>query len=396
MTLDENAMFEEKLDQIKKAGLYRVMKDLQTPQGPWVRIAGRDLLMLSSNSYLGLCSDDRLKKAAAEAARRYGVGAGGSRLISGNYVIHRQLEEDIAAFKNAQAALIFNTGYMANLGVISAVADRTWTIFSDRFNHASIIDGCRLSGAKVVVYDHCNPSDLEEKIQAHPCGGKGLVVTDGLFSVDGDIAPIPRLVEITRRYRLLLMVDDAHATGVLGKHGAGTADHFGLTEGIDISVGTFSKALASEGGFVAGSRALVDYLANTARSFIFSTALSPLTIAVSKTALEIVKSEPERREHLLSLAKEFRRRLMEAGFDVEEHPTPIISVSLGRPDLAVDFSRLLMGKGIFVGAIRPPTVPPGTSRLRVNLMATHSPEDLQWAFDCIVQTGRTLGVIGGR
>ncbi len=244
--------------------------------------------------------------------------------------------------------------------------------------------------------DHCNPSDLEEKIQAHPCGGKGLVVTDGLFSVDGDIAPIPRLVEITRRYRLLLMVDDAHATGVLGKHGAGTADHFGLTEGIDISVGTFSKALASEGGFVAGSRALVDYLANTARSFIFSTALSPLTIAVSKTALEIVKSEPERREHLLSLAKEFRRRLMEAGFDVEEHPTPIISVSLGRPDLAVDFSRLLMGKGIFVGAIRPPTVPPGTSRLRVNLMATHSPEDLQWAFDCIVQTGRTLGVIGGR
>ncbi len=386
-------MFEEKIAKIKSASLYRTMKYLQTPQCARVRIAGADVLMLSSNSYLGLCDDERLKQAARVAIEQYGVGSGGSRLISGSYDIHQTLEAEIAAFKNAEAALIFNTGYMTNVGVISAIADKSWTIFSDRLNHASIIDGCRLSGAKIVVYNHCDPADLEAKIKAHPCGAKGMMVTDGLFSVDGDIAPLMQLAEIARRYRLLLMVDEAHATGVLGKNGGGTADYFGLTEGIDISVGTFSKALASEGGFVAGRRALIDYLANTARSFIFSTALSPATIAVSRAALDIVKAEPQRRETLLAHAAWFRKRLVDAGFAVQNHPTPIISVGLGAPDLALEFSNLLMARGVFANAIRPPTVPAGTSRLRVNLMATHTREDLERALACIESVGRDLGVI---
>lgn len=386
-------MFEEKIEQIKRASLYRTMKYLQSPQCARVQMAGRDILMLSSNSYLGLCADERLKKAALAAMEQYGLGSGGSRLITGSYDIHRRLEEEMAEFKKAEAALIFNTGYMANVGVISAIADKSWTIFSDRLNHASIIDGCRLSGAKIVVYDHCNPADLDHKIKAHPCGGKGLIVTDGLFSVDGDIAPLDQIVAIARRHNLLLMVDDAHATGVLGPNGGGTADYFGLQDGIDISMGTFSKALASEGGFVAGSRALIDYLANTARSFIFSTALSPVTIAVSLAALKIVKAEPQRRETLLGHAAWLRKRLADAGFAVDHHPTPIISMGLGAPDLALNFSHLLMEQGLFASAIRPPTVPAGTSRLRINLMATHVREDLEWAAACIEDTGRKLGII---
>lgn len=385
-------MFEEKIEAIKQAGLYRQMKYLQSPQTANVRIDGRDVLMLSSNSYLGLCSDQRLKQAVIDAIELYGTGSGGSRLITGSYEIHHRLEEEIAAFKGAPAALVFNTGYMANVGVISAIADPDWVIFSDRLNHASIIDGCRLSGAQTVIYEHCDPADLELKIKS--CTGKpGMIITDGLFSVDGDIAPLPQMVEIARRYNLLMMVDEAHATGVLGKSGVGVADYFGIREGIDISVGTFSKALASEGGFVAGSRALIDYLANTARSFIFSTALSPATIAVSLAALGIVRTEPQRRETLLVHAAWFRRELRMRGFTVPDHPTPIISVLLGAPDLAVDFSNRLMAAGIFVSAIRPPTVPSGTSRLRINLMATHTQADLDRALACIHDVGRELGMM---
>jgi len=368
------------------------MKYLQSPQNAHVRIAGRDVLMLSSNSYLGLCSDDRLKRAALAAMEQYGMGSGGSRLTTGSYEIHRQLEEEIARFKNAKAALIFNTGYMANVGVISAVANPDWVIFSDRLNHASIIDGCRLSGAQTVIYEHCDPADLERKIKAHS-GRPGLIITDGLFSVDGDIAPLAQIVEIAKRHQIMIMVDEAHATGVLGENGAGTADYFSITQGIDISIGTFSKALASEGGFVAGSRAFIDYLANTARSFIFSTALSPVTLAVSLAALNIVKTEPQRRENVLAHAAWFRAKLGEAGFAVTHHPTPIISVVLGSPDLAMAFSQALMERGIFASAIRPPTVPSGTSRLRINLMATHTREDLEYALDAMSDVGRDLKVI---
>ncbi len=385
-------MFDKKLQQIRDDGLYRKMKYLQSPQSACVRLAGEDILMLSSNSYLGLCSDPRLKQAACDAIERYGTGSGGSRLTTGSYEIHRALEEEIAAFKGAEAALIFNTGYMANVGAISAIADKNWVIFSDRLNHASIIDGSRLSGAQIVVYAHGDPADLERQITSHR-GRQGLIVTDGLFSVDGDIAPLPALIAIARKYQLPLMVDDAHATGVLGDKGGGTADYFGLSDGIDIAMGTFSKALASEGGFVAGSRSLIDYLANTARSFVFSTALSPATIAVSLAALDIVRKEPEARKTLSANAAWFRKKLNASGFTVPDHPTPIISVVLGRPGVAVEFSEQLMKRGIFISAIRPPTVPSGTSRLRVNLMATHTKEELTRALVCMEDVGRALGVI---
>jgi len=384
--------FSEKLDQIKKNGLYRKMRYLQTPQGPHIKIDGKDYLLLSSNSYLGLCNDARLKQAALDAIEKYGVASGGSRLTTGSYEIHQKLEEEIAAFKGTEAALLFNTGYMANVGTISSLADKSWVIFSDRLNHASIIDGCRLSKAEIVVYDHCDTADLARKVRGYH-NRQALIVTDGLFSVDGDVAPLPALVEIAQKNNILLMVDDAHATGVLGLSGGGTADYFSLRDQIDIQMGTLSKALASEGGFIAGKRSLIDYLANTARSFIFSTALSPSMIAVSLKALEIVRTEPQRRETLRVNTAWFRAELRAAGFDVPENEAPIISIILGHPDLAVSFSDKLMERNIFVSAIRPPTVPPGTSRLRISMMATHSRDDLKQALNCIAEIGHKLGVI---
>lgn len=384
--------FDKRLQIIKADGLHRQMKYLQSPQGSHVRIAGEDILMLSSNSYLGLCFDDRLRSAAHAALDQYGTGSGGSRLTTGSYDIHKKLEKEIAAFKGTEAALVFATGYMANVGIISAIAGKSWVIFSDRLNHASIIDGCRLSGAEIIVYEHCNPADLERKINQYR-GRQGLIVTDGLFSVDGDIAPLPALVDIARKHQLLLMVDDAHATGVLGKKGRGTAEHFGLDGGIDIAMGTLSKALASEGGFVAGSHSLIDYLVNSARSFIFSTAPAPATIAVSLATLDIVRKESAARDTLREHSLWFRKELRVMGFDVADYPTPIISIVLGRPDVAVDFSKRLMGKKIFVSAIRPPTVPAGTSRLRINIMTTHTKGELTRALEAIRDVGRSLGVI---
>jgi len=384
--------FNEKLDQIKKNGLYRKMRHLQTPQGPHIKIDGKDYLLLSSNSYLGLCDDDRLKQAARDAIEKYGVGSGGSRLTTGSYEIHQKLEEEIAFFKKTEAALLFNTGYMANVGTISSIADKSWVIFSDSLNHASIIDGCRLSRAEIIVYNHCDTKDLARKVQDN-ANRQALIVTDGLFSVDGDIAPLPAIVEIAKKNNILLMVDDAHATGVLGPNGGGTADYFGLSDKIDISMGTLSKALASEGGFIAGKQSMIDYLINTARSFIFSTALSPATIAVARKALEIIRTEPQRRETLLANAAWFRAELRNAGFAAAENEAPIISIVVGAPDLAVAFSNRLMERNIFVSAIRPPTVPEGTSRLRISIMATHTGEDLEQALNSIAEIGRDLGVI---
>ena len=385
-------MFLDELKRIKESGLYRQMKYLQSPQQPYVKIAGKSYLMLSSNSYLGLCNDQRLKQAAMDAMEKYGVGSGGSRLTTGSYEVHKKLEDEIAAFKRAEAALLFNTGYMANVGAISSIAGKDWVIFSDRFNHASIIDGCRLSGAEIIIYEHCDASDLETKAHSHR-GRRALVVTDGIFSVDGDIAPLPEIVQVAKKYNMLLMVDDAHATGVLGENGGGTADYFGLQNEIDIQMGTFSKALASEGGFIAGNRGLIDYLANKARSFIFSTALAPATVAVSLRALEIVQAEPRLRQSLIANSAWFREKLREIGFEIMDFPTPIISIVLGPPDLTVNFSNRLMEKNIFVSAIRPPTVPQGTSRLRINLMAIHTADDLAPVIDSMASIGKELGIL---
>jgi len=382
-----------KLDHLKTQGLYRALHFLASPQGPRVKIEGREVLLFSSNSYLGLSTDPRLKQAAHEAIETFGVGTGGSRLTTGSYEIHRQLEEEVAKLKGAERALVFNTGYMANVGTISALATREWVIFSDELNHASIVDGCRLSAADVVVYAHGDVEDLAKKMCT--CRGRpALIVTDGVFSVDGEIAPLRELVSLARREKAVLMVDDAHATGVIGPRGGGTADFFDLGAEIDIQMGTFSKALASEGGFIAGKETLIDYLINRARSFIFSTAINPASCAVSLKALDIVKNEPERRESLLKKARWFREKLRELEIPVKPGETPIVPLIVGDADRAVKFSSELWERGIFIPALRPPTVKQGTSRLRISLMATHSWDDLAYTVEEIVKVAEKLKLRG--
>ncbi|MCB2339022.1 8-amino-7-oxononanoate synthase [Clostridium estertheticum] len=384
----------DKLMKIKDKGLYRELRYIDTAQSPRVKIEGKDFILLGSNNYLGLCDDFRLKKAAIDAINKYGVGSGGSRLTTGSYDLHKQLEEKIASFKGTEASLVFNTGYMANVGIISALCDAGWVIFSDKLNHASIIDGYRLSGAKLIRYKHCDMDDLLNKINKYK-GSNNLIVTDGVFSMDGDIAPLPEIVKIAKKFNMMTMVDDAHATGILGKNGSGTASYFGLDNEIDIIMGTLSKAVASEGGYVAGKKDLINYLINSARSFIYSTALSPSTIAVSIKALEIIEKDEERRVKLLKTSNWFQNQLKVAGFNVMETKTPIIPILIGEVDKAVEFSKILLAQGVYVPAIRPPSVPRGTSRLRISLMATHSKEDLEEALVKIKEIGKELKIIGG-
>lgn len=385
----------EKLKRIKEKKLYRELRYIETAQSPKVKIQGKDFILLGSNNYLGLCDDYRLKKAAIDAIHEYGVGSGGSRLTTGSYDIHRELEKKIASFKGTEASLVFNTGYMANVGIISALCDRNWVIFCDKLNHASIIDGCRLSGAKLIRYKHCDMNDLLDKVNKYK-KNNNLIVTDGVFSMDGDIAPLPHIVKIAKENSAMTMVDDAHATGILGKNGSGTASYFNLDNQIDIIMGTLSKSVASEGGYVAGSKDLINYLKNSARSFIYSTALSPATIAVSIKSLEIIETDEERRSNLLKMSTWFQNELEAAGFNVIKTKTPIIPIMVGLADKAVEFSKSLLEEGIYIPAIRPPSVPEGTSRLRVSLMATHTTQDLEEALTKIKLIGKKLNIIGGQ
>lgn len=384
----------EKLNKIRKNGLYRELNYIETAQSPKVKIEGKDFILLGSNNYLGLCDDYRLKKAAIDAIHKYGVGSGGSRLTTGSYDIHKELENKIASFKGTEASLIFNTGYMANVGIISAICDRSWVIFCDKLNHASIIDGCRLSGAKLIRYKHCDMNDLLHKVNKYK-KSNSLIVTDGVFSMDGDIAPLPHIVKIAKENDIITMVDDAHATGILGKNGSGTASYFNLNNQIDILMGTLSKSIASEGGYAAGNKDLINYLKNSARSFIYSTALSPATIAVSIKSLEIIETDQERRANLLKMSNWFQNELDAAGFNVIKTKTPIIPIIVGPADKAVEFSKSLLEEGIYIPAIRPPSVPEGTSRLRVSLMATHTTQDLEEALAKIKLIGKKLNIIGG-
>lgn len=385
----------EKIEKIKEKGLYRELRYLETAQSPIVKIGEKDVILLGSNNYLGLCDDSRLKKAAMDAINKYGVGSGGSRLTTGSYDLHKALEKKIASFKGAEASLVFNTGYMANIGIITALCDKNSVIFSDRLNHASIIDGCLLSGAKLIRYNHCDMNDLQNKIDKYK-GNNNLIVTDGVFSMDGDIAPLPDIVKIAKQNNIMTMVDDAHATGVLGEHGSGTSSYFGLDNQIDVMMGTLSKAVASEGGYVAGKKVLIQYLRNSARSFIYSTALSPSTIAVSLKSLEIIENEEERRANLLHMSNWFQDQLKISDFHVMNTQTPIIPIMIGDNDTAVTFSKCLLEEGVYIPAIRPPSVPVGTSRLRVSLMATHSRQDLEEALTKIRLIGKRLGVIDVR
>lgn len=380
------------LASIKEKGLYRECTPIQSPQTATVILEGKETLLFGSNNYLGLSDHEKLKKAAIAAIDQYGVGAGGSRLTTGTYELHGQLEKRIASFKGTEASLVFNTGYMANTGIISALCNRDWVIFSDKLNHASIVDGCILSRAKLVRYNHCDMNDLKQKLIKHR-GKYNLLVTDGVFSMDGDLAPLPDIVALAKQYECITMVDDAHGLGVLGDKGAGVVSHFQLHNEIDIQMGTLSKAIPSMGGYVAGKKQFIDFFRNTSRSFIFSTALPPASIAVSLQAIDLIEEVEERRTHLLKLSDWFKSQLKKAGFQITNTITPIIPVIIGDTTKTLQLRDRLLEDGIFIPAIRPPTVPAGTSRLRISLMATHTYEQVNHALERLIFHSKTLGII---
>lgn len=372
---------QKQLEHCQENNLYRQMKTIYSASGPRVIYKGRETLMLASNNYLGLANDPRLRKAAISAIKRYGTGSSGSRLTTGNLTIHRQLEEALAQFKGTEDALLFSSGYMANVGTLAALGHKGSFIFSDELNHASIIDGCRLSQAQVKIYHHNDLNHLEALLSENNSCSRRLIVTDGVFSMDGDMASLAEIVQLAQRYGAMVMVDDAHGTGVLGKKGTGTVEYFGLGEAVDIQVGTLSKALGGEGGFIAGKKVLIDFLRNYARSFIFSTAPSPGVVGAALAALKIVREEPERRKRLFQNACCLHQKLLRLGLKLVSGETQIIAVLIGSATAALTFSQKLEEHGVFVPAIRPPSVPEGMSRLRVTVMSEHTPADLGWAED---------------
>jgi 8-amino-7-oxononanoate synthase len=384
----------ERLEELHDQGLYRRLRLIESPQGARVLLDGRPVLLLCSNDYLGLAAHPRVREAAAKAAMRWGAGAGASRLISGTMEPHRRLEERLAGFKGYGAALLFGSGYLANTGAISALADRGRVVFSDELNHASIVDGCRLSRAETFVYRHADAEHLAWGLQQ--AEGRGsLIVTDGLFSMDGDVAPLAELVELARRHGCRLMVDEAHATGVLGPGGRGTVAAAGLSEEVDLVVGTLGKALGSYGAYVCADPELVDYLVNTARPFIFSTAPPPPVLAAAEAALGLFESEPQRVERLRANAAILRKALAAEGLEVGDSETQIIPVGVGAATPTMELSERLLERGVFAQGIRPPTVPEGSSRLRFTVMATHSAEELRDAARQVGGAARELGIVAG-
>jgi 8-amino-7-oxononanoate synthase len=367
---------QDRLDELKGLGLYRRMRMVSGPQGPHVVLDGKPVLLLCSNNYLGLADHPRVREAAADAAMRWGAGAGASRLVSGNMTLHRRLEERLAAFKGTQSALLFGSGYLANIGVVPALARRGELVFSDELNHASIIDGCRLSGAETFVYRHADLDHLAWGLR-NADGRGALIVTDGVFSMDGDIAPLEAIVELARHHDVRVMVDDAHGTGTLGPDGRGTVAAAGLEGEVDVIVGTLGKALGSYGAFVACDGALARYLVNSARGLIFSTGLPPASAAAAIAALELIGEQPRRVERLAANADALRAALAREGFDVAGSETQIVPLIVGDADLALRICEAALECGVFAQAIRPPTVPEGTSRLRLAVMASHTRTELR-------------------
>jgi 8-amino-7-oxononanoate synthase len=381
---------EARLDELKASGLQRRTRLVSGPQGPHVLLDGKPVLLLCSNNYLGLADHPRVREAAADAAMRWGVGAGASRLVSGTMTIHRRLEERLAAFKGREAALLFGSGYLANMGTIAALARPGDVIFSDELNHASIVDGCRMSKAEVFVYDHCDVEHLAWGIAE--AGGRGaLIVTDSVFSMDGDVAPLRELVELAQRRRIRLVVDDAHGTGALGPGGRGAVAEAGVEDEVDVIVGTLGKSLGSYGAFVACDRKLARYLVNASRTFIFSTAPPPPAVAGALAALDELEQRPERVGKLAANAAAMRDELARQGFDVRGSRTQIVPLIVGDARLAMEICEAALERGVFAQAIRPPTVPPMTSRLRLAVMASHREEELRAAARTLATVARTAG-----
>jgi glycine C-acetyltransferase/8-amino-7-oxononanoate synthase len=379
-----------RLDDLSEQGLYRRMRLVAGPQGPRVLLEGKRVLLLCSNNYLGLADHPRVRAAAAEAALRYGVGAGASRLVSGNMTLHRRLEERLADFKGTQRCILFGSGYLANTGVIGTLAGLGEVVFSDALNHASIIDGCRLARAETFVYDHLDTEHLEWGMRESR-GRPALIVTDGVFSMDGDVAPLAEIVELARRYGARVMVDEAHATGAVGPHGRGSVAAAGLSDEVDVVVGTLGKALGGYGAYVCCGADMASYLINTARTLIFSTGPSPPSAAAALAALEVLRAEPRRVQRLARNARALRDALAAQGFSIAPGETQIVPLVVGEPELAVDVCERALRRGVFAQAIRPPTVPEGSSRLRLAAMSAHTPAELEWAAAQLGAAAREAG-----
>jgi 8-amino-7-oxononanoate synthase len=381
-----------RLEELRERGLYRRLRLVEGPQGPRVLLDGREVLLLCSNDYLGLAADPRVREAAAEAAMRWGAGAGAARLISGNMEPHRELEEALAGFKGYERALLFGSGYMANVGTIQALAGPGEVVFSDELNHASIIDGCRLARAETAIYRHNDVEHLERLLR-ESAGHPALIVTDGVFSMDGDIAPLAELLELARRYGARLMVDEAHATGAVGPGGRGTVAAAGLSGEVDVVMGTMGKALGSYGAYVCGSAETVEFLVNRARSFIFSTAPAPPVIGAARAALGVLEAEPERVDRLLRNARALGDALAAEGFATGPSSTQIVPIEIGEAEPTMALCEQLLERGVFAQGIRPPTVPEGSSRLRFTVMATHEPTELRRAAHEAGEAARAIGLL---
>ncbi|HKH42346.1 MAG TPA: 8-amino-7-oxononanoate synthase [Solirubrobacterales bacterium] len=382
---------QERLAELESSGLRRRLRVVDGQQGPQVLLEGRPVLLLCSNNYLGLADHPRLRRAAADAALSLGTSAGASRLISGSMSIHAELESRLAEFKGTEAALLFGSGYLANTGTIAALARRGEVVLSDELNHASIIDGCRLAGAETFVYRHADTEHLAWGLR-RAAGRAALIVTDGVFSMDGDIAPLPELADLARRHGCRLLVDEAHATGCLGPGGRGSVAAAGLSGEVDVIVGTLGKALGGYGAYVCGSAETVDFLINSARPFIFSTAPPPPAVAAAMAALELLSEDPERIARLRANATALREELRNECLEPIGSETQIIPLVVGGADDAMALCERLLAEGVFAQAIRPPTVPPGTCRLRLTTMATHRVADLRRAAGLIGAAARDLGL----
>ncbi len=393
MTHDKTAWIEAEIASLKEQGLFTHIRTLSSPQGAWLVVDGRRVLNFSSNNYLGMANHPRVVEAAKQAMDRYGVGPAAVRTIAGTMDLHLELEERLARFKGAEAAVTFQSGFTANLATLGALVGRGDVIFSDRLNHASIIDGCRLSRAEVVAYEHNDPDDLRRKIAETTEYRRRLIVTDGVFSMDGDIAPLPEIAAIASEHGILLMVDDAHGEGVLGRGGRGIVDHFGLHGQVDVEVGTLSTAFGVVGGVVAGPKVIIDWLRQRGRPFLFSSAMTVPDVAANLAVMDLLEESTELVDRLWRNADYFKQGMRALGFDTSATQTPIVPVMLGEAPLAQQFSRRLFEEGVFAMAIGYPTVPQGKARLRVMNSATHSRDDLDLALDRFARVGRELGVI---
>ncbi len=384
----------QELNGLKEAGLYNRIRTIESPQGAWLVVDGKKVLNFCSNNYLGLANHPDIVAAAQKATGLMGVGPAAVRSIAGTMSLHVELEKRLAAFKGVEAAITFQSGFTANLATIPALVGREDVIYSDRLNHASIIDGCRLSGAKIVAYEHNDPASLEEQIKATQAQfRRALIVTDGVFSMDGDIAPLPDIYEVAKKYDILLMVDDAHGEGVLGKGGRGIVDHFGLHGKVDVEVGTMSKAFGVVGGVVAGNAVIIEWLRQRGRPFLFSSAVTVPDAAACLAAIDLLEDSTQLVDKLWSNARYFKTEMKSLGFNTGVSETPITPVMLGEAPLAQQFSRELFDAGVFAMSLGFPTVPQGKARIRVMISAAHSTDDLDKGLEAFKTVGHKLGVI---